>query len=55
MRFEYDEDFRPENYVTPEEFKERYPGGAVGALCRLCGRMLLLRPEDELDCGMHLN
>lgn len=55
MQFEYGGVFRRDDYVTPEEFAERYPDGAVGVLCRYCGRMLLLPPGHDPDCGMHRN
>jgi hypothetical protein len=57
MKFEPNEmGFDPSDYVQRDGPEDRYNAGpALIVACRCCGRPLLTRPDEEPDCGMHLN
>jgi hypothetical protein len=46
----------PGDYVQRGSPEDRFQGGPAAIIsCRYCGRALFARPEEEPDCGMHLN
>jgi len=49
-------EFDPSNYVRRGSPDDNFPDGiAEIAPCRCCGIVLLIAPEDDADCGRHLN
>jgi hypothetical protein len=45
-----------DRYVQRGSPDDAFPDGVAEiAPCRFCGRPMLLRLNDETDCGVHLN
>jgi hypothetical protein len=48
--------FNPDDYVARGGPDDHFPDGVAEIVyCRFCNRPLLVRPDTEPDCGMHLN